>query len=252
LDGQSWATLIAAPLILALGYFLREAIPSIVTLVKAVFESREQREVRKTKEAESKEERQYHRKVESNEAYRQSINEFIERQNRTIQVQDERLKAQEARIDRLERTEDQCQQELVKMSAQVQVLQGRLAEMEGAESRMEARYSKTPEGVITSWGSGCQRIFGWSMDEAVGQSVYDLMVPPDKAEEEKGWLALVTEGRGVFNKTTERVTQDGKRIRVRTTIQPIRHPSTNAVVGANTISRELKPEAPASSGEVKV
>lgn len=33
------------------------------------------------------------------------------------------------------------------------------------------------EGVITSWGTGCAEMFGYSSDEALGQRV-DLIIPP--------------------------------------------------------------------------
>src|ERR1700685_1921929 len=39
------------------------------------------------------------------------------------------------------------------------------------ESSDDAIISKTLDGIITSWNAGAQRIFGYSVEEAVGQSM---------------------------------------------------------------------------------
>ena len=42
----------------------------------------------------------------------------------------------------------------------------------------DAIVSKTLEGIITSWNPGAQRIFGYTAEEAVGQSIR-LIIPKE-------------------------------------------------------------------------
>lgn len=34
------------------------------------------------------------------------------------------------------------------------------------------------DGVITHWSAGAERLYGWSAEEAIGQPVLDLLIPP--------------------------------------------------------------------------
>jgi len=58
----------------------------------------------------------------------------------------------------------------------------------------DAIVSKTLDGVITSWNPGAQRIFGYTAEEAVGQSI-KLIIPPDRWGEEDEVLARIRRGR---------------------------------------------------------
>jgi PAS domain S-box-containing protein len=52
----------------------------------------------------------------------------------------------------------------------------------------DAIISKTLEGVITSWNGGATRIFGYELEEMIGQSVRRI-IPPDLQDEEDDILA---------------------------------------------------------------
>ena len=47
------------------------------------------------------------------------------------------------------------------------------------ESSDDAIISKSLEGTILSWNGGAERLFGYSAEEAIGQSV-KLIIPPDR------------------------------------------------------------------------
>ena len=51
------------------------------------------------------------------------------------------------------------------------------------ESSEDAIVSKTLDGTIRSWNSGAERLFGYTRDEAVGQSI-TLIIPPERLDEE--------------------------------------------------------------------
>ena len=105
------------------------------------------------------------------------------------------------------------------------------------ESSDDAIIGKTLDGVITVWNRGAERLFGYSVSEAVGQSM-KLLVPPDRANEEADILARIGRGERVEHFETVRVRKDGKTIDVSATISPIRD-SRGVIVGASKIARDI-------------
>ena len=51
--------------------------------------------------------------------------------------------------------------------------------------------AKTPEGRVIYWNRGAQDVFGYTHDEAVGRLVSELIIPPDRMEEESEILRKV-------------------------------------------------------------
>jgi two-component system CheB/CheR fusion protein len=60
----------------------------------------------------------------------------------------------------------------------------------------DAIISKDLTGVITSWNSGAERLFGYSAPEAIGQPI-TLLIPPDRLDEEHGFIGHIRRGEGV-------------------------------------------------------
>src|ERR1043165_5952523 len=87
----------------------------------------------------------------------------------------------------------------------------------------DAIISKTLEGVITSWNKGAERIFGYTAEEAVGQSV-TILIPPDHLDEEPSILARLRAGKRIEHYETVRVRKDGTLIDISLTVSPIRGP----------------------------
>jgi PAS domain S-box-containing protein len=105
------------------------------------------------------------------------------------------------------------------------------------ESTEDAIVSKNLDGIILSWNDGAERLFGYSREEAIGQSIY-LVIPPDRKEEEEAILARLSRGERVEWLTTERVRKDGRRVHVSLTVSPIRDGS-GRVIGASKIARDI-------------
>jgi PAS domain S-box-containing protein len=101
----------------------------------------------------------------------------------------------------------------------------------------DAIVSKTLEGVITSWSPGAERMFGYTREEAIGESI-TLVVPPDREAEESALLARVREGEHVAPFETVRVANDGRRIDVELTTSPVRD-SEGQITGASQIARDI-------------
>src|SRR5262249_26086087 len=52
------------------------------------------------------------------------------------------------------------------------------------ESSNDAIYAVDLDGVITSWNQGAERLYGYTIQEAVGQSIASL-IPPERSDEEE-------------------------------------------------------------------
>jgi len=101
----------------------------------------------------------------------------------------------------------------------------------------DAIFSQRPDGTITSWNRGAERLYGYSAQEAVGASVYQL-APPERGKEIEGNLAVLKQGGRVEAYQTERMRKDGTRFPVVLTVSPLRN-AKGEIVGASAIARDL-------------
>jgi PAS domain S-box-containing protein len=105
------------------------------------------------------------------------------------------------------------------------------------ESSDDAIVSKSLDGIIRSWNTGAERVFGYPAHEAVGRHI-SLVIPPDRMDEEDRIIASLKVGRRVEHFETERVRRDGRTILVSLTISPVKDAS-GTVVGASKIARDI-------------
>ena len=105
------------------------------------------------------------------------------------------------------------------------------------ESSDDAIVSKDLNGVISSWNSGAQQIFGYSAEEAVGKSI-TLIIPPELQVEEKEILRRLRAGERIEHFETVRVGKLGNRVDVSLSVSPIRD-SRGTIVGASKIARDI-------------
>ena len=104
------------------------------------------------------------------------------------------------------------------------------------ESSEDAILSKDLKAVITSWNRSAERLYGYTEQEAVGRPI-SMIIPPDRADEEKKILAGVLAGRRLEHYETERIRKDGVRVYVSLTVSPIRN--ADAIVGASVVARDI-------------
>lgn len=105
------------------------------------------------------------------------------------------------------------------------------------ESADDAIITKTLKGVITSWNKAAESIFGYTAEEAIGQSVL-MLIPPDHHNEEPGIVARISRGEKIDHYETIRVTKDGRSIDISLTVSPIVD-SDGRIVGASKIARDI-------------
>lgn len=113
---------------------------------------------------------------------------------------------------------------------------GRLAAL--VDSSEDAILGQTFEGVITDWNSAAERLFGYSAEEIIGQSVFSTIVAPERKEELLQILQRVKEGGWGDQLQTVRQRHDGRSIPISVRISPI-HDAEGNVIGASAIDRDI-------------
>ena len=117
------------------------------------------------------------------------------------------------------------------------------------ESSDDAIVSKSLNGIIRSWNSGAQRLFGYTAEEAIGNSI-TLIIPADRLDEERDILARISRGERVDHFETVRVARDGRKIDISLTISPIRD-SSGRIVGASKVARDITDRRNAEAARVE-
>lgn len=106
------------------------------------------------------------------------------------------------------------------------------------DSSDDAIISKNLDGVVTSWNKGAEHLFGYSADEAIGQTIASLIIPDDRQDEELDILARLRSGERVDHFETVRRHNDGTLLDVSLTISPIRN-AHGVITGASKIARDI-------------
>jgi PAS domain S-box-containing protein len=101
----------------------------------------------------------------------------------------------------------------------------------------DAIISMTLDGVILSWNSAAERLFGYKTKEIVGRPI-SLLAPPESSTEVPNILARLRRGESLGRYETTRVHKDGHRVTVWMTISPVKN-SAGAVVGLAGIVRDI-------------
>jgi PAS domain S-box-containing protein len=105
------------------------------------------------------------------------------------------------------------------------------------ESSEDAIASATLDGIIVSWNTGAQHMYGYTEAEAVGKPI-TMILPPELRYEEKKILETARAGGHISQFETVRVAKTGKRINVSLTISPIKD-SSGKMVGVSGIARDI-------------
>jgi PAS domain S-box-containing protein len=105
------------------------------------------------------------------------------------------------------------------------------------ESSNYAFVTVDPDGTITGWNPGAERLFGHGADEAIGQPL-SLIIPEDKRDEARTNREKINRLEPVANLETIRVTRDGRRISVVIDGSPIKSRS-GKVLGSSIIIRDV-------------
>jgi PAS domain S-box-containing protein len=105
------------------------------------------------------------------------------------------------------------------------------------ESSEDAIVSKDLNGIITSWNRAAERLFGYTAEEVIGQSI-TIIIPKDRLAEEDLVISSVRRGDRVDHFETLRQRKDGTLVPISLSVSPIRD-EDGVVVGASKIARDI-------------
>jgi PAS domain S-box-containing protein len=121
---------------------------------------------------------------------------------------------------------------------QRQRAEARLAELAAiVDSSDDAIVGKDLNGVITSWNKGAEKMLGYTAEEVVGKSSFQI-IPADQADEESRILEQILRGESVQNFETVRQTKRGDKFNISITASPIRN-AAGDLVGVSTVGRDI-------------
>jgi PAS domain S-box-containing protein len=105
------------------------------------------------------------------------------------------------------------------------------------ESSDDAIIGKDLNGIVTSWNTCAERMFGFTAEEMIGQSVRKI-IPPDVFPDEDRIMSAVARGERTEHFETIRKRKDGECIEVSLTISPVFDESGD-IAGVASISRDI-------------
>jgi PAS domain S-box-containing protein len=100
-----------------------------------------------------------------------------------------------------------------------------------------AIYSRTLDGIITSWNPGAEIHFGYSAEEAIGRDI-SFIIPPELLDEELEIMMKIRQGESVMHHETRRRKKNGELIHFSLTMSPIKDTQGN-IVGVSKIARDI-------------
>ena len=101
----------------------------------------------------------------------------------------------------------------------------------------DAIYSRSLDGIITSWNKGAEQIFGYTAEEAIGKPI-TILIPSDRRDEELAILERVPRGERIKYYETVRQRKDGSLIVISLSVSPVRS-AEGEIVGASKIARDI-------------
>ncbi len=101
----------------------------------------------------------------------------------------------------------------------------------------DAIISKTPQGTITSWNKGAEKLFGYSREEVVGKNI-SILFPKERLDEEPNIIKKIMGGDFVDHYETERLRKDGTLVPISLTVSPLKDAS-GKIIGISKIARDI-------------
>jgi PAS domain S-box-containing protein len=105
------------------------------------------------------------------------------------------------------------------------------------EASWDAIIGTDPEGIVTSWNPGAERIYGFTVAEMLGRHI-SVTAPPELADETSLLFQRLHQGGVVENHEMVRVRKDGRRIDVSVTLSFVRG-ADGSVRGVSGVMRDI-------------
>ena len=118
-----------------------------------------------------------------------------------------------------------------------QIEDARLRLIAIVDSTSDAIIGQDLNGMVTTWNTAAERIFGYAPEDIVGHSIMTV-VPPELQREQLDVIRRIMQGEPVEHFETQRLRRGGEQIEVAITVSPIRS-SSGAIIGASQIARDI-------------
>ena len=97
--------------------------------------------------------------------------------------------------------------------------------------------ARTLDGIIVSWNSAAERLFGYAAEEVIGKSI-TILIPEELHDEEPKILERIRHGDSLDHYETIRQRKDGSRVPVSLSVSPVKD-AHGTIVGASKIARDI-------------
>jgi PAS domain S-box-containing protein len=105
------------------------------------------------------------------------------------------------------------------------------------ESCDDAIVSKDLNGIIATWNTGAERLFGYLAAEVIGKPI-TILIPQDRQDEETRILERIRRGERIDHYETIRQRKDGSLITVSLTVSPVTD-EYGKIIGASKVARNI-------------
>src|SRR5437588_12988875 len=94
---------------------------------------------------------------------------------------------------------------------------------------LDACLAISPDGTILAWSPSAQSLLGYAREEAVGRSLFDLIVPADRQEQSRHEIQQAME-RGAVTYESARRTKNASEIYMVISYREVRGPTRDQVL----------------------
>src|SRR5215217_1218100 len=105
------------------------------------------------------------------------------------------------------------------------------------ESSGDVIIGKTLDGTVTSWNQAAERLYGYTAEEMIGQSIARIF-PPERIDEFRDFMDRLRRGERISHHDAVRVAKDGRRIDISVSVSPVTD-AAGRIVGAATIAQDI-------------
>jgi len=105
------------------------------------------------------------------------------------------------------------------------------------ESSEDAIIGKTLDGIITTWNTGAEKMYGYTKKEAINRPI-SIIIPPDHQNEIIQFLEKIRLGQHIDDYETVRLRKDGTKINVSISLFAM-YDGEGILVGASSIARDI-------------
>ena len=105
-------------------------------------------------------------------------------------------------------------------------------------SSRDAIISKDKNGIVMSWNSAAEELYGYTAAEAIGRHIGFIFPPELRGTELENIMAHLRTSEGTQRVETERLTKNGERVEVEVRISPIKD-ADGGLLGASAIAHDI-------------